>query len=81
MFTLAGMIQRALIVCVGNICRSPMAEIMLRERLAGRLQVASAGLAAVAGAPIDASAEVVLRANGLSGKDHVARKLTPGTVE
>jgi len=75
------MIQRALIVCVGNICRSPMAEIMLRQRLGGRLRVESAGLAALAGAPIDPQAEAVLGMHGLSGSGHVARKLEPAMVD
>ncbi|MEO5565746.1 MAG: low molecular weight phosphotyrosine protein phosphatase, partial [Luteimonas sp.] len=41
--------QRLLIVCLGNICRSPMAEGALRARLqaaglSGRVKVDSAGL-------------------------------------
>ena len=40
-------------VCTGNTCRSPMAEGVLRtmipENLAGRVEVVSAGIAAVAG--------------------------------
>lgn len=71
------MIQRVLILCVGNICRSPTAEVLMRRELSDRpLQIESAGLAAVVGAPIHAMAEEVLAANGLSAKDHVARQVT-----
>ena len=72
------MIERILIVCVGNICRSPMAEALLRERLRGRgVVVESAGLAALAGKPADPEAAAVLAAKGLALDGHVARKLTP----
>ena len=41
------MFNSILIVCVGNICRSPMAEAMLRDQLAGKnIRVASAGVGA-----------------------------------
>jgi protein-tyrosine phosphatase len=73
------MIHRILIVCVGNICRSPMAEVMLREYLGGEdsvIAVESAGLAALTGNPIDPLAERVLADHGLTGKGHVARQVT-----
>lgn len=72
------MIERILVVCVGNICRSPMAEALLRARLAGRgIEVGSAGLAGLAGAPIDPTAAAVLADHGLALEDHVARRLSP----
>ena len=71
------MIDRILVVCVGNICRSPTAEILLRDRLKHRsIGVESAGLAAIVGAQIDPLAEAVLNDNGLSAADHVARQVT-----
>jgi low molecular weight protein-tyrosine phosphatase len=70
------MTERVLIVCVGNICRSPMAEVVLRQQLADRkIVVESAGLAAMVGSPIDPLAESVLVAHGLSGKTHLARQI------
>ncbi len=49
-----------LVVCVGNICRSPLAEQLLRLRLGegapSRFTVCSAGLRAVVGAPMDPAA-------------------------
>ncbi|WP_051297386.1 low molecular weight phosphatase family protein [Brevibacterium album] len=55
-----------LTVCTGNICRSPLAEQLLRQRLAGdfRYELASAGLNAVVGAPMDPMAAEQLRVYG-----------------
>ena len=71
------MIHRILIVCVGNICRSPMAEVLLRKHLGGgdEVTVESAGLAALVGHPIDPLAQAVLADHGLSGEGHVARQV------
>lgn len=76
------MFDRALIVCVGNICRSPMAEAVLRHRLGERsLAVESAGLAALRGFPVDPLAEQLLAAHGLSAAAHVARQINPSMIE
>lgn len=55
-----------LTVCTGNICRSPLAEQMLRLRLQGdpRFEFGSAGLHAVVGAPMDRDAAAQLIAHG-----------------
>ncbi|GAA2097079.1 low molecular weight phosphatase family protein [Brevibacterium salitolerans] len=55
-----------LTVCTGNICRSPLAEQLLRRSLAGdrRYELGSAGLRAVTGAPMDPLAAAQLRAHG-----------------
>lgn len=75
------MIEHILVVCVGNICRSPMAEALLRARLAGRgVAVESAGLVGLAGEPIDPTAAAVLAAHGLALDGHVARKLAPDMI-
>ncbi|MCH8160242.1 MAG: low molecular weight phosphotyrosine protein phosphatase, partial [Proteobacteria bacterium] len=49
------MIRHILVVCVGNICRSPMAEALLRDALKGQAEmtVESAGLGALVGHPAD----------------------------
>lgn len=47
-------VGRILILCTGNICRSPMAAALLQYRLADRgISVESAGIGAVVGAPAD----------------------------
>jgi protein-tyrosine phosphatase len=75
------MIKRVLIVCVGNICRSPTAEVLLRERLRDRgATVESAGLAALVGQPIDPTAESVLAGKGKTAAGHVARQVTPAMI-
>ena len=75
------MIERLLIVCEGNICRSPTAEFLLRNRLHGNATVVeSAGLAAVKGGPIDPVAESLLIEHGLTGASHVARQITAAMI-
>jgi protein-tyrosine phosphatase len=68
------MVQRILVVCVGNICRSPTAEVVLRHYLP-HLVISSAGLAALSGQTMDPTALAVLQANGLDGSGHIARQL------
>ncbi len=65
-------------VCTGNICRSPMAEGLLRQRFAARGKglVESAGIAALAGRPADPLAVEVLAERGLDISPHRARQLT-----
>lgn len=58
-----------LTVCTGNICRSPLAEQLLRTRLDGSTNdpdfvIGSAGLQAVVGAPMDVDAARQLVALG-----------------
>lgn len=69
-------------VCSGNICRSPMAEIVLRHRLAEHglseaVSVRSAGTGAWhVGEPADPRARATLKAHGYS-VDHTARQIGP----
>lgn len=68
------MFERILVVCTGNICRSPLAEAMLKVELPDRT-VTSAGLAARSGEPADLPARELARANNLDLEAHVARAL------
>ena len=66
-----------LVVCVGNLCRSPLAERLLQARLADSgVRVSSAGVGAVVGAPMDASAASELTRLGGDPSGFVARQLT-----
>lgn len=70
-------------VCTGNICRSPMAEFMLRnafedEGLNDQVEVDSAATSRwEIGSPIDRRAAVVLSQHGLSSAGHTARQFDP----
>lgn len=68
-------IQSILVVCLGNICRSPVGERLLREGLP-QMQVASAGLGAVVGKGADARTAQAAAAIGLSLEGHVARQFS-----
>ena len=75
--------QRVLFVCLGNICRSPLAEGVMRhmvqeQGLDGRIEVDSAGTGAwhVGEAPDPRSREVAVR-NGVSLEGQAARKVDP----
>lgn len=70
------MFNRILMVCIGNICRSPTAEYMLRHKLAGSdIQVESAGLGALVGKPADAIAQAILTEHGIDMSPHSARQI------
>lgn len=73
------MFDRILMVCVGNICRSPMAEFLLAHRMPG-MEVHSAGLAAMVGEPADPTAQELMRERGIDMSAHCARQLTPEMV-
>ncbi|WP_417586004.1 low molecular weight protein-tyrosine-phosphatase [Nitrincola sp.] len=64
-----------LVVCIGNICRSPTGELMLRN-LCPSKKVHSAGLGALVDKPMDATALELADEHGLDGKEHKARQLT-----
>lgn len=73
------MFHSVLVVCVGNVCRSPVAERALSAKLAmrgGGIDVTSAGLGALVGHPADETASAVAAANGVSLAGHVARQFT-----
>ena len=71
------MINSILVVCVGNICRSPTAEALLKNKLAGtHIQVSSAGLGALVDKPLEATATQILENAGHSLPEHKARQLT-----
>lgn len=69
------MLRNILVVCVGNICRSPMAEVLLAETLPPGYSVSSAGIAALIGEPADPMAVALVAERGLSLNDHAGRQV------
>lgn len=67
------MVSQVLTVCTANICRSPVAEAVLRAGLPG-LTVRSAGLYALVGRGIDPEIADTARAQGIALHDHAARQ-------
>ncbi|MEU8198821.1 low molecular weight protein-tyrosine-phosphatase [Microbispora amethystogenes] len=74
--------KRVCLVCMGNICRSPMAEVVLCRTLAERglddVEVDSAGTGGWhAGEPMDERALATLADHGYDGSAHRARQFDP----
>tara|TARA_Y100000589_G_C27196071_1_gene646868 strand:- start:6212 stop:6649 length:438 start_codon:yes stop_codon:yes gene_type:complete len=66
-----------LIICVGNICRSPTAEVLLKHQLGDTNKIIhSAGLGALVGKNIEPTALEILQEHGITPAQHVARQLT-----
>jgi protein-tyrosine phosphatase len=63
-----------LVVCVGNICRSPTAERIFQQKMPTKI-ISSAGLQALVGHDMDQRAASLLKVNGYDTRQHVARKL------
>ncbi|NVK11595.1 MAG: low molecular weight phosphotyrosine protein phosphatase [Gammaproteobacteria bacterium] len=69
------MFNRILVVCAGNICRSPLGEVLLKQSLSDK-QVTSAGLVARNGDGAAQYSVELAEENGLDLTQHAARKLT-----
>ena len=67
-------ITHLLVVCVGNICRSPMAEALLRDALTGPedIIVESAGLGALVGQAADKHAVELMKERSIDITAHRA---------
>src|ERR1044071_3007814 len=72
-----------LFVCTGNVCRSPMAEGILRHALQdrGSYRVMSAGLGAIDGQPPSPYAVQAVRELGINISGQRSRMLTPDLVQ
>ena len=70
-------------ICTGNVCRSPMAEGLLRSALSeyDEIQVESAGLGAVVGHPADDHALALMKELGEDISAHRARQIHPDMVK
>jgi len=76
------MIRHILVVCVGNICRSPMAEALLKRELREQdgFTVESAGLGALVGYPASEFSIELMDELDLDITAHRARQIHPDMV-
>ena len=75
------MFDSILVVCAGNICRSPTAEYVLKSKLSGKnIKVSSAGLTALEGKAADATAKQIAAPHGITMDEHQGRQLTASLV-
>lgn len=79
------MIEHILIVCIGNICRSPMAEGLMQQLLSEHpgnlIEVRSAGLGALVGQPADPTACSLMTELGIDIAAHRACQIDAQMVQ
>ena len=73
-------IQNILVICIGNICRSPMAEYFLKQQYP-HLHVESAGISGLIGHPADEKASLCMQRFGIDLSPHVAKKLNAELIK
>lgn len=72
--------QSILVLCIGNICRSPMAEGLLRHALP-EITVHSAGLHALVGQPADPFSVQLMAERGIDIAPHRAQNISTRLVQ
>jgi protein-tyrosine phosphatase len=72
----AGMTSSVLVVCTGNICRSPAVQHLLDDALDGSVTVSSAGTWGLPGWPVDPPMTARLIADGVAVTSFRSRPLT-----
>lgn len=68
------MFNNILIVCVGNICRSPTAEALFKQKFPTK-QIRSCGLSASIGHPADKNAMTIARHHQINLESHQAQQI------
>jgi protein-tyrosine phosphatase len=71
--------KEILVLCIGNICRSPMAEGLLRTTLSDR-NVRSAGIGALIGKPADPLSVQLMAENRIDISAHRAQQISTALV-
>lgn len=78
-----GMFNSILVVCAGNICRSPTAEYLLKDKLQDKqtgISVSSAGLTALVGKSAEATATSIALTNNVDMSAHQGRQLNSALI-
>ena len=72
------MFNDILLICIGNICRSPTGEYLFKHKLSEKpnIRVHSAGVGALVDHGIDEMAGQILLDNGIDARAHRARQLS-----
>ncbi len=65
-------IKNILVVCIGNICRSPMAEYFLKQQYP-QLNIESAGISGLIGHQADEKARLCMERLGIDMQPHIAK--------
>lgn len=73
-------VSHILVVCVGNICRSPLAAAMLSRELPGVI-VSSAGISALVGAAADVTVQSIAAEAELDLGSHRSQQITADLVD
>jgi protein-tyrosine phosphatase len=68
-----------LVICIGNICRSPMAEGLFKRALPD-CTIVSAGLGALVGQSADPIAIQLMADEGVNISAHIAQQISPAMV-
>jgi len=68
------MFKNVMMVCIGNICRSPIAEVLLKHQQP-QLNVFSSGLGALVGKPADPKSVALMEAKDIDLSDHCAQQI------
>jgi protein-tyrosine phosphatase len=71
--------KRLLVLCIGNICRSPMAEGLLKRALPG-YEVRSAGIGAMIGRPAEPFAIQLMAERNVDISEHRAQQISTQLV-
>jgi protein-tyrosine phosphatase len=73
-------IKNILVVCIGNICRSPMAEYFLKQEFP-ELHIESAGISGLTGHTADEKAQLCMQRLGVDMQSHIAKKLNAELIK
>lgn len=72
--------RKILVICTGNICRSPVGEALLRAQLPADFEVRSAGLGALVGSPADPASISWSKTRTIDLDQHRSQQINPDLV-